>query len=379
MNPRLLIAALGPTLASCWLSDVEVREKIDSFDPPVIQDTEVLDVIELISVEPNVGTAAGDSEITITADPLDSGIQVLFGGKAAEVIEFNDGSVTVLTPAAENTGYVDIDVRTTTGEGTTANGFYYWPDGTGKIGAIGAMHWDDYQLDISHYLDNGTLWFAFVEPTSITYDKLFSNGPLDTCVNGYQPPLHDIPVIETDGGSASFTSGAETISINYLVTEETFTRTLDGRHQWIDNASYTLEIPEDPPFPSLHLTNFAKMPDPLTLSGPTEAQVGGVLPEGEFDITWDTLGTGDYVIIIADRQAIQSDSLVYQERVNCIVADDGLFRMNTDSWEAWNLYEGERLQLQVGRVREVDTLLPHNNSRSGMAGAYWGLQILDIN
>lgn len=370
----------GLLLAGCWVTSQEIQTKKDQFDPTVIVDTDTtLDVIDIVSIVPSTGTAAGGTEITIKADDLTNGVEVLFGDQTAEVVLVDNDLVVVLSPKGA-VGATKVSVRTSTGLGEEADGYYYWPDGTGLVGAIGSYSWVEPQLDFAGELAEGYLWFAFVEPTDLTYGQLYIDGDIESCQSNHEFDFDALDYLESGAPSATLANGPNAITVNYYASDNIFSGDLKEGANWQPSTPYRLELANtNSPFPTINLDKFTKTPARLDLIGPTTGVLGSLLT-GSFDVEWNDDQPGNYVVIIADRMVEegQGDSITHLERVTCVVEDDGLFRVKNSDWQAFDTRAGEYLILQVGRVNEVQTLLPHNNSRSGFVGVFWAIQGLPI-
>lgn len=79
-------------------------------------------------VEPNDGVVPGGDTIVLIGNELDEVLTVLIGGRQAEVIDGTSLSLTVVTPAGDGPGPVDVVVSTELVSFTMVNGFTYTAD-----------------------------------------------------------------------------------------------------------------------------------------------------------------------------------------------------------------------------------------------------------
>jgi len=360
-------------LGGCWLTDAELQDKLGVSD-----DTGDDGPITVSTIEPLWGTAAGGTDVTISAGPIGEGVIVRFGDATASIISVQSDQVVVRTPAGA-VGKVDVDVQWGAHAGSAPQAFEYFTDGTGTFGAIGTVNWIDLVgfLDFA-YEDGGSAWVNLTERSTYDY-QAFYGASLDTCASGWSFPGNVVEVahanevhLSRDGGSGLLLpwDSVEDAYFSDLVSEGT------GSNAWISNGVLDLEPLDVPDFPAISAKAFVRTPSAFAVfvtcdtcsSAPLDdpTWVGPTAYQDDFQVEWTTSAPGDYVLIRVDRYG-DNDEVV--EQVRCLVHDDGAFTIPAATWQASTGVTS--IDLWVGRARASTAVLPHDNSKSGVAGVYW--------
>ena len=379
------------------MSDGELRAKIDAFQAAASDDTDVIDIIDVVAdtiavtdVNPSSGTSFGGTVVELTADPLGDDVKVSFGGAEATILSVEGNVVVVQTPPGVD-GPTDVEVGTSTGVGAASEAYSYWPDA--KMGVLGSYSVLYPQLDLVSATPVGYTWFMFVEPTATSYQQLFTDAPVDSCVSNFEPAWDLIHPMDVGADSATLKGGGaeqsvpfqleeEMFSINYEYSDPVFEPKSPDQDlflidDWHGDASYGLTLDGvRSPFEE-KIDPFFRTPVPLELLGPSLEGTGSLLV-GTVDVEWVDENSGDYVVIVAIRVQGYGPDLVELEKVTCVVEDDGEFRIPRGVWSAFAEEDGEYLYLQVGRVMESDDLLAHNHSKNGVVGVYWAAQVVVV-
>ncbi|MBW1879455.1 MAG: hypothetical protein JRJ84_13915 [Deltaproteobacteria bacterium] len=366
-NPLVLVTAA--LLANgCWVSEKEIRGVIGNDT-----DTAEPGPVDITALEPDYGTAAGGTEVSIEASPVGAGVKVQFAGSEAAVLGVEGSTVLVRTPPG-TAGLADVDIQWGAKTGTRVEGFRYWPDGTGRYGALGSVAWFDIVGtldDLTGWDDTGFAWVNFIQPSIYGYDAVY--GPaLDTCASGWGYP----GVVDEQSGASqihiSRTGGS--LELNWDASSERFEADLveegGGANAFAAGETWDLEeMAGAQPWPPISVAGMVETPVAFTVTTPSLA--AGTPPsvfQFDFDIEWSAANTADYVVIRLDLW--QSDFSAVEEQVRCLARDDGSFTVPSAAWQTLAL-EIRSLDVYVGRVRASEATLPHDASTSGVVGVYW--------
>ena len=125
-----------------------------------------------------------------------------------------------------------------------------------------------------------------------------------------------------------------------------------------------------PPWPTFGIADLLRTPAPFQVTKPA---LDGAIPPtipSTFEIQWTTGEAGDFVALRMFRYGDNGSATVLKEEVRCLVADDGSFTVPASVWTDWETFY--EIDVYVGRVLTTEeSILPHNNSKSGLAGVYW--------
>lgn len=349
MIPLLLLG-----LSGCWLSERELVVKLEGESGP----------IEVLSIEPDFGTAAGGTEVTLHAEPVGGGVVVTFGGEEAELLSVDDGEIVVRTPEGE-AGAVEVGLAWGAREGAVPAGYRYFTDGGGQYGAIGTVAWVDVVgTRTASFSDYGFGWLNVVEPIPYDYRALYGLE-IDTCASGWSFP--EALVELTDAQTVELTRGeGSTVTLSWSHRNSWYEGDLaleTSEEGFFPDAEYDLEPIEG--FPSFEVKSVVRTPEPFEVTRPDFD--GGSVSRSGFEVAWTRPAEADLVLLRVELFDLDDFHVV--EEVRCVVEDDGLFQVPSTVWQGWDDLYG--VDLYVGRARLSDATLPHNASRSGMAGTWW--------
>jgi hypothetical protein len=121
-------------------------------------------------------------------------------------------------------------------------------------------------------------------------------------------------------------------------------------------------------WPGFDIPGLVELPPAFNVLTPNLDKVGTLPPlvSQSFTITWDGAG-GDYMVLFILRQ--NQGTYVNDGVVTCAMVDDGSFTVPLGVWPDWQI--GDFLHIEIGRVYQSSTILPHNNAENRMAGIYW--------
>jgi len=365
--PLFLVAATAFT-GGCWVSEKEIRAVVGSD-----HDTAEPGPIDITRIEPNYGTSAGGTEVSIDAYPVGPGVTVQFDGNEAAVLDVSETTVLVRTPAG-TVGLADVEVHWGAKDGSVAEGYRYWPDGTGMYGALGSVAWFDIVGsldDLVGWDDMGFAWVNFIQPSPYGYDAVYGSM-LDTCASGWGYPG---TVEEQSGASQIRLEGTEgTIELNWDPSSQRFERDLlsdgGGDNAYAPGATWDLaEMAGAQPWPPISVPGLVSTPEPFSVTTPALASTAPPdVFKSLFDIEWNTANPGDYVLIRLDLWA--ADFSGVEEQVRCLARDDGSFTVPSAVWQT-DALDIRSLDVYVGRAKASEATLPHDASTSGVAGVYW--------
>ena len=112
--------------------------------------------------------------------------------------------------------------------------------------------------------------------------------------------------------------------------------------------------------PSFEVRDLFDMPPEIQLNSQSVDIAGTAIGEGSFLFSWEhDVNSDDYVVVTVD--VYNQDWSQYFGSVYCIANDaEGLFRIPTGTIAAWE--PGNMMNIQVGRMRTVNNILPHDAS-----------------
>jgi hypothetical protein len=365
--PLSLVSA-AVLVGGCWVTEREILLAIGNG-----HDTAEPGPVDIIAVEPDYGTAAGGTEVTIEASPVGNGVRVQFGGSEAAVLDVQGDSVLVRTPSG-TVGLANVDMQWGAKTGTLEEGFRYWPDGTGSYGALGSVAWYDIVGtldDLPGWDDFGFAWVNFIQPSPYGYDAVYG-AALDTCASGWGYP----GVVEEQSGASqirlSRTDGS--LQLAWDPSDGRFETEVaeegGGTNAFAQGETWDLEEMDGAqPWPPISVAGMLETPRAFTVSTP--ALAAGTPPsvfQYSFDIEWSVANPADFMVIRLDLW--QSDFSAIEEQVRCLARDDGSFTVPSAVWQTLAL-EIRSLDVHLGRVSASEATLPHDASTSGVAGVYW--------
>lgn len=360
MNHRSIL----PFVAVAGLTACGTVRKYEVYDPAnessVVGDlTEgTVGSVAIDSVFPPFGSTAGGSEIVVRGGPFDRFTEVWFGDEEGSVISADEGELRVVVPEVPVEGEVVLTVRS---EGTeAASTFRYWEDASGLVGLKGTLSFFDV---VGDYWAEGALDRAFAEIALVEPVAFESWEDFAPHFNG----------CSSDWG----TPAEETLDAGQQITLVSASTTLDlasegdgwyaGDEGITPGQSYGLEPSGD--WSGLSVDAMVEVPVGLRIQAP--ALEGAAPPKvgRQFDLEWDRTTPADYVAIVLERASFANGTWTVKQKVSCAVSDTGSFTVPGGLWDDW--VEDEFVLVSIGRVRESDWILPHNNARSAVTGVYW--------
>ncbi len=323
--------------------------------------------ISITGVEPYYGTTAGGQSVTITGGPFDASADVKFGSNSATVQNYGTSSLVVSTPSASGEGSVDVTVTTDADSGRSEDGFYYFEDGTGQAGLVGAIGWYEYLGDF--WVDPtpfGTAWISIMVPDDFHLWDWYAPST-DSCVDDtwtssdkiyvYDLGVNTITIRPSSGSSSTLTW--DSYALQYANDD------LSG-NQFQSNATYDLDTIESDKMVPIEVNQLARTPSSFSvtspnLTGSTPARVS----RDSFTIRWSGSG-GDAVVIMAFMYNSAGTSI--EQTVYCVASDDGTFTIPSTAWSGFS--SGRYIQLAIQRMTEDGGTVGYNNSESRVVGAY---------
>jgi len=376
MRNLLIVTALAP-LAGCWLTNAEISQKWDDSDTDTDTNIDqVTPTTEIVSVTPAFGTDAGGTRVTITVDGIGPDLTVTFDGADATVISADGHTIVVETPPGVE-GAATVVVASGGSDATATDAYWYWQDGQGRYGTVGAITWTDYVGDLARlgYVDGGVAWFNVIEPTTDGYGTFYGPG-LDRCVRGTPTPNHvpyDLASLDVQLDTNADVSGP--LSLPYVSSEDAYITSLFAEDYTADADYQLLPFDDVAPFPAFGIDPVAHTPIGLVLLEPNleTVQFAGVLGDlvgRGFNLRWSVATRGTYLTLRLVRFGPDPFGLgsTPVEEVRCLLQDDGAFSLPSDLFLGWDYFSP--LNLTLGRVITTETVLPTNRSRNGVVGQY---------
>ncbi len=365
-------------LAGCWLGEAAIQDKIDGIDDTGADGPGAV-VIE--AVEPPWGTDAGGTEVTLSASPVGEGVVVRFDGAVATVLDVRGDEVVVRTPS-HAPGPVDVSVQWGEKSGNLDEAFTYYPDGTGRYGAIGVVGFYDVVGPYAFlYEDGGYAWVNLVAPGPYAFSDFYGSA-LDTCESGRQFP--EAIVEASDLQSLGLIRvGGEGLTLAWDDDEDAFVSELGPPgafgNAYAYQATYNLAtLNGSSKYPPISVPGLVRTPGLLTnvLVGCTGCGAATTLdttlfpPQANkagFELRWNAAGAADHVLVRLD---LWDNDGSLMEQIRCLVADDGAFTIPDATWVS--SFGGSRdLDVWIGRERTSEAVFPHDGSLSGVSGVSW--------
>jgi hypothetical protein len=363
------------TLVGCQPPLVEGPTSI--VDPPSTSvtaggtdgDDEGDEPIRLDTVTPDFGTAG--LQVAIEGGSFPSDAMVWFDDVEARVLERAADRLTVEVPALGPDGWREITV----GASPDALPFRYFEDGSGRIGATGAVEivthpgpgWSPDQQDFRRAR------VLFTQPTDLGWEHLYAPA-VDTCA--LEHDLDGLIGQSTGLPSISLTDGIDDLVLPVVDPATAFDFSTQPAALAPGAAFDLLPMvgdPDWPPFEVVELTG--AIPEAFSVTAPAiETTAMPVVPPS-FPLAWEGPYDGDLVLVSIVRLVYDGDSSWQTfETMSCWARDDGAFVV-PDLWTGWS--STDLLLLEVGRANRPDAVLPHNNARSEVLGVLWVAGFLD--
>jgi hypothetical protein len=324
--------------------------------------TEDGDTFVVERVEPAYGTDLGGAEVALIGGPFDDDTEVWFGDVQAEIVSVDDDELVVLTPELA-VGRVDVVVERDGAEAVLEEGFRVWEDASGLVGLTGTVaivdlvgdYWAPTASDLAYAS------FALVEPvpyeTWQEYTTAFNSCTLD----------HVAPQLQLlDAGPASLVGGSVEIDL------EDADGWMEAEADVQPGEGYDLVAAESTSdTEAFTLDGLVRVPDGLQITGPNLDSTAPMAVPRQFDLRWDASQPGDYVAIVMEKAVYNpnTDSYVLEETLSCAVSDSGVFTIPGSMWADWS--RDETIFVRVGRIRESNVVLPHNQAEVAVTGAFW--------
>jgi hypothetical protein len=362
------MVSLGLLLTACWVTPAEINDKIaGDADTDVDSDSDGdADVDGDVVVVPADGTDAGGTEVDVTVDPLDGEPSVEFAGEPGTVTGVDGNVIHVVTPAG-TAGPVDVVVRSDAGNVRGTGAFRYWPDGTGRAGALGELSWRHYQgtyWQNTTDLDYGNASIAFIEPADVVYGDLWAPF-IDYCETHPSATSNPSVVpIDASDGTAALHTGALDLELGWSNDDAAF---VDDLHtgDWRSNADWSFRMSGSAALPDLAIDRFLHTPDNVQIDTPyVDGSSVSLVTQDNFTLEWSQPYTGDYVVVMLIRYDYFTQDPA--EYVKCMLEDDGYFVVPTWAWDDWQ--SGSQVTIVLGRVQTSTATLPYNDARVEVAG-----------
>lgn len=389
------ICWLSVVLSSCWVGSEQLAEKVN-------ETPEVDDPIDLVveSISPSFGTNAGGYEVVITGGPFDSFDKpvVTFGGNSAEVVSFDETSITVVVPAVGVSGDVNVAVAARGKFTIASQGFHYWEDGKGKTGLFGVFEtfdlvnegvdwafpeFEDVEGDEAH-----AALAVFIEPIERTFwqDYAISVDPErafevpNRCQVGYRFDGPRYSVQGTGVSSLSLTDTEGTVlSLPGDEDGEVFGFTAASGAE-LRPVTYDFQRPKGRPgWEALEIPEAVRMPDAgFVVAEPNLDQTFPEVDES-FNLEWEGGSPGDVILVSIQRYVpgTNPDGGVWlpRERMTCVLQDDGRHTIGGSTDESWAPgYPNDSLvTIQVGRAHITQVEMAENRSNTDIYGIRWVL------
>jgi len=339
------------------------------------------------SVDPWYGTVG--AQVTVHGGPFVDPVEVTFDGVSASVDSVTTDAVVVTVPDLGDDVIATLEVATAAGPATgpaTGSGgqgltFQYYLDGTDQIGAFGTIEWNEIRGSYwaSGTVSSGDAEVMFPVPTETSWPELLYAPQIDSCEENYVPAntayIYDpgLPSIDVSAGSTVHTLPSD--------ADRPFIFFQSGLPVSTGSA-YDLEATTgNPEWPGISISHLSgRIPDRVVLTDP---DISGATPpyvDPNVALSWNGPYDGDGILVLMDRQRYDENAGAWIDQadtITCWLADDGSFTVPS-LWTDWQTNDG--VLLYFGRYREPEnTIVPYNNSRSAVVGAYWLVGFLYAN
>lgn len=328
-------------------------------------------VIAVESLDPLYGLTSGGEPVVIRGGPFAADVEVRFGDERAEVRTWLADELRVLTPQADQEGWVDVTVTTSAGEGTLAHGYRYFRDGSGMTGMIGRVERVEQVGALAALGETGAAQVAFLTPKAGAsyFDTVADDW--DSCRRNWSP---DLGWVLVDPGAASLTlsstDGADPLVLAWDEAEDLFNGSDGDGSVDVDllQEGDTWEVLDfaSSDFPAFDLPELVTLPGQVELTSPDLDSTSLSLGVGDLDFTWQqgTDGTGLVFLL----NLVDGGTGTQVEQVSCLVADDGSFSVAPTTFQSWEA--GLTLYIKVGRALETTSTLPLNQADTRLVGIH---------
>ncbi|MDG1483541.1 MAG: IPT/TIG domain-containing protein [Myxococcota bacterium] len=363
---------LNPDEADSGVIDTSVEEADADTDADTDTDIDIdtgLDSLDVTQITPPYGTTAGGSQVVIDGGPFDSSAVVYFGDEVAGISSISGSSITVITPEVTSESTRSVTVITDTHGGKLKNAFDYYQDGAGLAGAIGSIFIYDY---VGNYWKGGgaTEGFAeltFVVPTDFHYWEFYA-PTMDSCqpYGGSYAYGGELLVYELGVSALTVTPSSGTpTSLTWDEKSLFFRADSIAGNQYTKNAFYDLTALSGGALSGMAVNDILRAGGDVTVSQP--AIQGNNPPDisRNQSFRWSS-GSADWILIYMLMYDTKQQNI--EQGIICVVADDGMFDISSSEFSSWPT--GRRVDILFTPVREYNTILPHNDSESRIAGMY---------
>ncbi|MEQ1502107.1 MAG: IPT/TIG domain-containing protein, partial [Myxococcota bacterium] len=327
--------------------------------------------LALDTVDPTFGPNAGGTRVTVTGS-FDAATTVEFDGVPGSIVSSTTSEIVVDTPAIAGDGWVDVRAVSGVQSDTIPSGYQYWEDGAGSSGTFG---WLTYVRLVGGYWtnpqDGATGVLAFTTPNA--WEPWTDYAPtMDTCAFNYGSTAPG-PFYDPGAAHLDLSSGATSARLvpNATIGAGAYSDlALTPNVDVVPGLLYDLDpVAGNADWPGFGVDGIVEVPPAFTVTVPDLDRANAPNVTRSFTLEWDG-GGGDYVLIYILRQYLPLfGNWTNDGVVTCAVSDTGVFTIPSNVWPDW--YVDDFLHIEVGRVIERHTVLPHDGSESRTMGIYW--------
>ncbi|MCB9762842.1 MAG: IPT/TIG domain-containing protein [Alphaproteobacteria bacterium] len=348
-------------------ADTDADSDVDS-DSDADSDSDT-DGPQIDYLDPYYGSASGGTDVLIIGGPFDSSTTVSFGGVPSTITNMTGTTLNARTPSGAE-GLVDLTVTNESGSTTEPEAFYYFEDGTGLSGTLGAVSWFEY---VGGYWNGtptpfGSASWSLLVPANFHYWDYFAPSD-DACASEYSTSAQ-LSAYDLDLPTTQIRTGSRTITMTW---EAQYLRWYAEIAQVDFQANSTYELVEltDGAIPGFSLNPMATTPRSFTWIGPsgvTDNSATGAtrLSRTQLALTWNSSDADKMLIQVGIVNAAGTD---IDEWVTCVARNDGSFTVPSTVFTRW--VAGRQLFIYLGAVVESGARLPTNNANSAVAGISW--------
>jgi hypothetical protein len=333
------------------------------------------------SVSPSFGSNGGGQTVVIEGSDFPASFDLTFGGVPADVVSASDNRLEVIIPQTTNIGWVDVEMFAAAGTGRLTDGYQFWTDGTDLTGGIVTLERIRWVGNYWESTPNPSTWatlsffrpmaFEYWENYTETYGGCSSNYYWNAGFDFYEPgapsinlsgPSGDIPLTPSTDEAGAYAS-------TYL-----------DAGQFTESAEYVIDgIQGDQNWPNFEVPPLTAGSGSIGITSPSVNQNTAPLVNSSFELAWNG-ASADYVIIFLAHFSTVFTATSYEvaQTVSCVVPDTGSFQIPATAWQTWRLDPTDYLLLEVGRVTETPTILPHDNSTAKMVSVSWTVGAMDM-
>lgn len=376
MDNLILSTDTGPRDETHGRTTSTGNSDTDDSDDHTIHDTEEVEdtddavaEFDIDGISPQYGTTRGGETVTISGGPFDSSAtSVRFNGNAATILSVRSDSITLTTPSGTE-GSADVEVESGGTFNTEPDAFYYYEDGLGMTGALGALSWynivGDYWAE--GVTDFGYGYFFFNVPQDIQFWELYAPA-MDSCAEDYSY-AGDIYYYNLGvGTTAQLKGGGSTINFAWN----------DGRgYLEVDGDLTEAQVPKNTAFnlsafdpqasiPEFTVSNFTELSTQPNVTSPVITGRSLEDTSRSIAVEWSA-GSGDAILIVLSYLPYGTTAITHT--VSCAARDDGSFSVPSSTWSEWTA--GDYVYVDIGRYVDPTGQIPYNDSNSQFVGIEW--------